>query len=634
MTFLDSTRGLVIGILGPLTVKCDGLEKTLPRSRKTRALLAYLILQARPVRRDELCDLLWQGAPDPKGELRWCLAKIRTIVGSYLETTHTYAFIPPHSTRCDGAAFLELADNASADEDVERALRLWRGVPLSDAEVAVQQAFQSWLALTRDRFLAKRTSMLRAAVDRHWQTPDAALRAARRLVVAEPWCEWGHGRVTQLLMRCGRSQESASYREAARRSLSLELGVPETSLTLSPPVPSGNSDVSQSSLFPEIVDTLRVRIEHLQQIPRSREQCAVASAIQSALATALVAKKDLHVVEGRTLAVAAPACGYADFAVRGVIARIDNRYVVSLRCVSLPRSWIVWATQTELVGNHLAPLNTWLADVVGDLSAKLKHFVDDRLGDFKYRQRLHSAAALANALEPSANKQAIALLNAMLSEEPYRPDALALSAWCHAQRAVYNWSLAADLDRTEARHLAMNAMEHPGFDHPECLTTLAAARMLIGDMSAAEILLDRALHQESSAPNVLIRAGWLSNYLHEPRLAIGRFQSVVRQAPLEPSFFNALAGQGAAYFMLGDYQKAIWRMEQALTLNPRATWVLRNLIPAYWAARNYRQAELGVQRLQANFPGLSVTEAVDAMVFPKEVLAKIGRGLLDAGLPP
>src|SRR3546814_10672351 len=52
----------------------------LPASRKVRALFAYLSLAPRAVTRSQLCELLWDVPNDPRGELRWCLSKIRSVI--------------------------------------------------------------------------------------------------------------------------------------------------------------------------------------------------------------------------------------------------------------------------------------------------------------------------------------------------------------------------------------------------------------------------------------------------------------------------------------------------------------------------------------------------------------------------
>ncbi len=71
---------LEIRLLGEMEVARDGERLALPPSRKTRALLAYLVLAGRPLRRDRLCVLLWDAPDDPKGALRWSLSKLRSLV--------------------------------------------------------------------------------------------------------------------------------------------------------------------------------------------------------------------------------------------------------------------------------------------------------------------------------------------------------------------------------------------------------------------------------------------------------------------------------------------------------------------------------------------------------------------------
>ena len=76
---------LEIHMLGPLQVSRGGRPLALPASRKVRALLAYVALAQKPVARGPLCELLWDVPNDPRGELRWCLSKIRGLLddGAY-----------------------------------------------------------------------------------------------------------------------------------------------------------------------------------------------------------------------------------------------------------------------------------------------------------------------------------------------------------------------------------------------------------------------------------------------------------------------------------------------------------------------------------------------------------------------
>jgi pimeloyl-ACP methyl ester carboxylesterase/DNA-binding SARP family transcriptional activator len=71
---------LSINFLGELELEQDGQFLELPPSKKTRALLAYLVLTGRPHRRDRLCEMFWEVPDDPRGSLRWSLSKLRRVI--------------------------------------------------------------------------------------------------------------------------------------------------------------------------------------------------------------------------------------------------------------------------------------------------------------------------------------------------------------------------------------------------------------------------------------------------------------------------------------------------------------------------------------------------------------------------
>src|SRR3989337_727849 len=72
---------LRIRLLGELQIADGkGTALTLPASKKTRALLGYLITSGEAHRRERLCDFFWDGPDDPRAELRWSLSKIRPLL--------------------------------------------------------------------------------------------------------------------------------------------------------------------------------------------------------------------------------------------------------------------------------------------------------------------------------------------------------------------------------------------------------------------------------------------------------------------------------------------------------------------------------------------------------------------------
>src|SRR5690606_11443343 len=79
---LMATRAkpLTLRLLGDMALQCNGASRALPKSRKTRALLAYLAIQESAIRREALCEMLWESADDPRAALRWSLSKLRPLL--------------------------------------------------------------------------------------------------------------------------------------------------------------------------------------------------------------------------------------------------------------------------------------------------------------------------------------------------------------------------------------------------------------------------------------------------------------------------------------------------------------------------------------------------------------------------
>ncbi|HEX6259963.1 MAG TPA: hypothetical protein VFZ51_04850 [Woeseiaceae bacterium] len=73
---------LQVQLFDEMLVVRDGAPIAMPPSRKTRGLLAYLALTARRHRREDLCELLWDGPGDPRAALRWSLTKLRPLLCS------------------------------------------------------------------------------------------------------------------------------------------------------------------------------------------------------------------------------------------------------------------------------------------------------------------------------------------------------------------------------------------------------------------------------------------------------------------------------------------------------------------------------------------------------------------------
>ena len=635
---------LRINLLGSVEVIRNGQPHVLPASRKTRGLLAYVALATRPCRRDDLCDLLWDDVDDPRAELRWCLSRLRAALGPWLVTSRDSISISPERLTIDAISFRRLATGTSSKLDAERALELWRGRPLADVDVSGAHGFRCWWMAEREALSAVHQNLLHRLVDLSWSSHDQALVAARYLVAQYPTDEWGHARISQALHRSGRQIEARTYLATTRNTLGLELGVPPDSLMMDlPPVPDPAAPDESAQARPSI-QTLRISgtppllgVTSIRVAGTDEALRSMAAHVTSDLAHGLWRSGICDVVEVDDGANNHVRPSYMTYAVRGKIDRTHDGLTLSLRCETTRPTAALWYARYGPDRSITPPLANWIGNAIGAIQSSVQIAETKRAqqrnqeGDRTLLDVVLEAHSLAALLEQSANHQALTLLDGVLNQAPDDARALALAAWCHAQRRVYNWSTDPAADRGQAERLATSAAQLGAAD-PICLTMIGTARTLLGDHVAASALLSRASELNPASSWTQSRLGWLSVYSDEPELAIRRFGAAMRLAPLDPSIFNSMVGLGVAHFIKGQSGLAIDWMERGLALNPRAVWTYRNLVPAYIAAGDQAASERGISCLLNEYPSFNIAAACSAMVFSRPTMARLEDGLSRAGL--
>lgn len=147
----------VIRLLGPPAIEIGGAALSL-RSRKSWAVLAFLLLGERPQSRSHIASLLFDGADDPLRALRWSLSEIRGVLGDV--------------GRLGGDPLtLELAPHTAVDVHVMRR-GSWRdavALPGLGAELLEGMAFdgcpgfEAWLLSERRHLAAASESIMHEA---------------------------------------------------------------------------------------------------------------------------------------------------------------------------------------------------------------------------------------------------------------------------------------------------------------------------------------------------------------------------------------------------------------------------------------------------------------------------------------
>ncbi|HEY2900459.1 MAG TPA: AAA family ATPase [Polyangia bacterium] len=220
-----------IRLLGELEVTHDGRPRPLPASKKTRALLAYLVATARPHLRERLCTLLWDGPDDPRAALRWSLTKIRPLLDDASDTRlccdrERVAFAA-EGIVVDVALLrdeLRGGVDSAPTETLQQAAARFRGEFLEGLDLTGCYRYHEWCVGEREAVRALRVAVLVALTDRLADTPEDALRYARERVAIDPLAEAAHVAVVKLLGRLGRTREAQQQYESCKRILQAELG--------------------------------------------------------------------------------------------------------------------------------------------------------------------------------------------------------------------------------------------------------------------------------------------------------------------------------------------------------------------------------------------------------------------------
>ncbi|MCW8087343.1 tetratricopeptide repeat protein [Sabulicella glaciei] len=215
----DATT-LEIRLLGPLTVAHGRGAVALPASRKARALLAYLALAPHPVTRSRLCEILWDVPDDPRGELRWCLSRIRSVLdgpgrietrGDAVRLELSGCFVD--AVEVDRAARAGL--ETLSTERLQSLAALFVGDVLEGLELDRLPEFEGWLVAQRRHFRDLRATLLEKLTER--LSDEEALDTLDQWIRLVPFDLRPHQAVLAALARRGRIREGDEHLAATAR---------------------------------------------------------------------------------------------------------------------------------------------------------------------------------------------------------------------------------------------------------------------------------------------------------------------------------------------------------------------------------------------------------------------------------
>jgi adenylate cyclase len=333
---------------------------------------------------------------------------------------------------------------------------------------------------------------------------------------------------------------------------------------------------------------------------------------------------------GRELGVA--------YVLEGSVQRVGQRVRITAQLIETAGGVHLWADRYDGSLDDIFDLQDRITEAVaGALQPSIRLAEIERsrrkrpqeLGAYDYAMR---AMQHAWVLEPEAATRALDLVDRALAIDPDYPLALALSAWCWAQRSVYGWADDVRAAQDQALKLADRAASQSA-DDPLILAVLGTVHTFARNYGVARVMLERAVALDPNSAWAESRLGWLDVYADRPDEAKAHFDKAMRLSPLDPLNFNNLVGLASARQVAGDDAGAAQLFQRALLERPNALWIHRNLTAALIGLGRLDEARASLDKLDVAYPGFSISRFREAMVFTPRALDRMAEQLRTLGVP-
>ncbi|MEO3470781.1 BTAD domain-containing putative transcriptional regulator [Roseomonas sp. CAU 1739] len=636
-----------ITMLGRMDVRAVTGEPLLPRSRKTRAVLAVLALEApNLVSRQRLAELLWskRGEEQARGSLRQALHELQDALGidgrGLIVATRETVALNDQAIWTDARALPALARHR-----VE-ALNLLQAELLSDLD-DLDVAFDAWLSEQRRRF---RDIALEAANSRLTSATTAEARAqeARRVLAIDPAQE----PVWRIMIRAEaeRGDRGAAFAaweecrhifaERFRSAPSPETAALAESLRGEIAVPLPRSE-RRSTLLGARLGVLPFRT--LGEGGDAEVSLGLAEEITSALARfrwlTLVDSASVAAVERQQSPDGALDL---DFTLSGTVQRAEGRVRVSLRLTDhRPPEKVVWSERFERdAGNLLKLQDEIAAQVVAQIDPAILLIEADRTAS---RQTLMTTAhdlllraipAIYRGLDRQSYEHAGALLAEATRLEPDYGPAFAWHAYWHLLLVGQGWAPAGEDVLARAEELASRAVTLDKSD-AQALTILGHVRAFLHHrVDEAVELHKRALELNPNLTMAWVFSSLALSYQGHHEEALRRWERYSKLAPHHPHAFFFDSARLVPLLMLKRHEEVDKAARQVTSMHADFTFPYKAWVSALGHLGRREEAAVIRDRLVAMEPDFNLAKARERIPLARaEDLAHYLAGLRKAGLP-
>ncbi|OJY64123.1 MAG: hypothetical protein BGP12_16490 [Rhodospirillales bacterium 70-18] len=671
----DRPPSLYLTLFGRMAATGPAGRDVLPRSRKTRALLAVLAMMApEPVLRTQLIGLLWSRREREQGfaSLRQAVHELQQALtpagDGLLLADRTLLGLRIESVRTDIEEFLPGGTTERLLPPSTRLLEdLW----------GLDDAFDQWL-LAQQRRLALAATAQAAHVLARCATPAQTIAAADRLLALDPTNETAWRALMQA--HVARGERAAALSAYANCAAALQdsagaLPGPTTQAlydSIRSEVPPAPEPAAEESAADESAtggpDTraaergVRLGVMPFRALHTLAAEDGAAEAgdgwaarglaegLAEEITTALARFRWIYLVGSPSLAALAGELreGSArwrlldlDFVLDGTVQRGGSRVRVNARLLDLRAGGeVVWAGRFDRAGDDILTLQDEIAaETVAQVDPELLLREGRRATSrpatsvSAYDMVLRAIPALYR-LEGSSFRAAGAALEAAVGLDPDYAAARAWWAYWHIFLVGQGWAEDAAAAMARAGELAEQAVRLDPAD-ARALTIAGHVRAFLHHrVDEANELHARALALNPNLPLAWAFSGLAQSYAGRHAEAIRRIRQALRLSPFDPHGFFFEMALMMPHLLLGRHEAVVELGRRAVALNPALSSTYKGFLSALGHLGRTEEAAVIRARLLALEPGFTCAEAAArSPLLRAEDIALYVEGLRLAGLP-
>jgi DNA-binding SARP family transcriptional activator len=649
---VESAR-LEVRLLGPMALRRDGVLLPLPASRKVRALLAYLALSPLAVSRSQLSELLWDLPNDPRGELRWCLSKLRGLLDE--------PDFPRVRSREDSVR-LELADcfvdalevaraaeaglESLSPERLRELCALFRGDFLEGLEIARNAGFNGWLTAQRRRFRGCHAALLEHLA---LSAPNSESFAyLEKWLELSPFDRRAHELLLATLARQGRIREGEEHLAATLRQFEAE-GLDGGPIHAAWRSSRGQEVARETVATPAPGLSRRASIAVMPFLDRSMAvpvRGGPADALADDVITRLAKLRSLFVIaQGTVFALHERRVGpeeagrmlNVDYVVGGSVRLQAGRLSVTVELTETRSAHIVWAeTFTGKSEDAFVVLDEIGNRIVASIASEIETIERNRAvlippNSLDAWEAHHRGLWHMYRFSQADNAQARRFFETAVRLDPTFSRAYAGLSFTHFQEAFQGWAKR-EPESERAYQAAAHGLMADDRD-PAAHWAMGRALWLRGqhDQSVAE--LERAI---DLSPNFALGHYNLA-FVHatagDARAAISSSDFSRELSPFDPMLFGMFGARAMALVRLGEFEEAAaWGVRAAT--RPNAFPHIRGIAAYSLAlAGALDEARVYAAQIRRTLPRYGIADFLAAFQFDAEGEALFREGARRVGMP-